>query len=126
MRNIDISYPFEHMMAYLENDDLKMFSCIIFEDDMWAGKSVALPEQWSENIRYHRLIEWRKVNNGDNGNNGSSVVIKTSHNNRVPLVWQLYNEKGISEKNIISKMIFWLVNDRSFFWKRIKNKLIGK
>ena len=126
MRNIDISYPFEHMMAYLENDDLKMFSCIIFEDDMWAGKSVALPEQWSENIRYHRLIEWRKVNNGDNGNNGSSVVIETSHNNRVPLVWQLYNEKGISEKNIISKMIFWLVNDRSFFWKRIKNKLIGK
>ena len=118
MRNMDISYPFEHMLAFPEDTDLKMFNCILFEDDMWAGKNISLSEQWSENIKYHRL----EINHKIQTRLSYEKTYEVYHDD-IPLAWKLYNQKGMEQKNKISKVIFWLVNDRQFLWQRIKEKM---
>lgn len=119
MRNIEISLPFEHMLAYLEDADLKMFDCITFEDDMWEGKPIALSERWRENINYHRLLPYYKEIS-----RVKYIDRKIEAENAVPLVWQLYDERGMAHKNILSKAVFWLVNDRELFMKRLFRKEI--
>ncbi len=117
MRNIEVSYPFEHMLAYLEDADMKLFDCILFEDDMWEGRPIALSERWRENISYHRLLPSYK-----SATQIKYVDRKPEQEDTVPLIWKLYDERGMAQKNIFSKAIFWLVNDRSFFSKRLKDR----
>lgn len=117
MRNIEVSYPFEHILAYLEDADMKLFDCILFEDDMWAGSPIALSERWRENISYHRLLPSYKT-----ATQIRYVDRNPGQDDTVSLVWKLYDERKMAQKNIFSKAIFWLVNDRSFFAERLKHR----
>lgn len=122
MRNIEISYPFEHIMAYIEDADLKMFDCVLFEDDLWAGGTVSLSHQWKENIRYHRLLQNYKTRTEVKYVERIVEIPEQSKN----YAWKLYHEKAMENKNIFAKMIFWLVNDRTFFRERWKSHTSGK
>ena len=64
-----------------------MFDCILFEDDMCAGKTISLSNQWKDNVRYHQLYEWHKFN----GSNIQTKMVESECS--VPLAWRLYNEK---------------------------------
>lgn len=118
MRNMEISYPFEHMLAYPEDIDLKMFDSILFEDDMWAGKRISLTDQWKDNIKYHKLLINYKIQAG-----GGYMEQSKVKDDDVPLAWKLYNEKGMENKSILNKMVFWLINDRNYFWSRVRESL---
>ncbi len=118
MRNMEISYPFEHMIAFPEDVDLKMFDCILFEDDMWAGKRVSLSDQWRENIKYHRLLINYKIQTA-----AKYAEQSEANGDDVPLTWKLYDEKGMENKSILIKMFFWLINDKKYFWQRIREKM---
>lgn len=122
MRNIEISYPFEHMLAYLEQEDLKIFDCVSFEDDMWAGGTIFLPEQWRENINYHRLLGYYKTRT----EYVEKLVYREVQPKDINYAWELYKQKGMEKKSSLSKFIFWLFNDRAFLKKRIKTGIRKK
>lgn len=115
MRNLEISYPFEHSMAYIEDADLKMFDCILFEDDMWAGAAIPLSKQWKRDISYHKLLAEHKPKE-------IQFVERnfTEPNHGVNYAWELYHHKGMEKKSFVAKMIFWLINDRVFLKERWK------
>lgn len=120
MRNIEISYPYEQMLAFLKKDDMHVFDCVLFEDDLWAGKTISLPDQWDANISYHRLLPFYETKTE------ICYIDKISDIDNVPTAWKLYNEMGIAEKNTLKKFVFWLVNDKAFLKKRIREKVKNK
>ncbi|WP_044938019.1 glycosyltransferase [Pseudobutyrivibrio sp. LB2011] len=119
MRNVDISMPFEHILAYIEDTDLRMFDCITFEDDLWAGGKVKLSNQWRDFANYHKLRPSFK-NNVEYKTEYVKEYIKVEDDNPA---WTLYNKNGFEERNIIKKAIFWFICDRDFFKKRLVDKL---
>ncbi len=112
MRNEDISYPFEFLLHTLTDVDSKMFDCCVFEDVMWVGGTVRLSEYWKECIRYHKIVPFYKENT-ENKNHISDEDI----------AYRTYIEKGIKNKNIIIKAIYWLSVDKKFFYDRLKSHL---
>lgn len=120
MRNMDISLPFEHFMAYAEDEDLKMFRCLHFEDDLWAGGVISLSDQWKSNMEYHKLVPYYKENIYQNNTPGINSVQPTENRN---YAWEIYHQKNMEQNNIISKMLFWFFVDRDFFKERLKEIL---
>lgn len=111
MRNEDVSYPYEFFLNYLTEADSKMFECCDFEDDMWAGTTLDLPEYWKRCISYHKLIPYYI----------HPEEVKHYYVQKDDIVYQMYVEKGIINKNIIIKALYWLIMDKNFFKKRIKD-----
>lgn len=111
-RNIEISYPFEYYLSCLTEVDLKLYDCCTFEDDLWSGNSFILSEQWKKNINYHRICPYYKQIQ-------PSKIIKQDFQN-TNYAWLLYNQKNMAYKSKVQQGIFWLVNDRDMFIKRLK------
>lgn len=111
-RNMEISYPFEYYLSCLTDVDLKLYDCCTFEDDLWAGNSFVLSEQWKKNIDYHRISPYYKQ---------KQPVLNVEQNCQdTNYAWQLYNQKNMEYKSKVQQGIFWLVNDRDMFVKRLK------
>lgn len=100
VRNCDVSLPLEFYLAYLRDDDLQMFSCISFEDDMWAGGTVALDEQWKSFKTYHNLEYGFMPNINDS--------------------WRIYYEKGFDKKNIFVRALYWYLFDKKYLKDRVR------
>lgn len=114
MRNEDISYPYEFILHTLTEVDSKMFDCCLFEDDMWAGGTISLSEYWKECIKYHKIVPYYiHSNNNVKSDNNEDIAYRT------------YIEKGIINKNIINKAMYWLTVDKNFFKRRFKAHLKG-
>ncbi len=98
-----MSLPWEYVLSQLKDDDLHLFDCIQFEDDMWAGGTVALSEQWKEFKNYHCFTPKK-----------TTLVDK----------WDVYTTYKFDERNIIVRALFWLLFDRHYFSDRVKRLFV--
>ena len=118
MRNEEISYPFEYFLHTLTDADAWMFECVEFEDDMWAGRVIKLSEAWRADIAYHKTMNRRELSD--------TVRAEYMHIPYEQLIYELFKQSGVSERNIFRKALFWLGTDTKFFYSKIKKRIKRK
>lgn len=115
-RGVDISLPFEYFVHTLGDTDAEMFSCIIFEDDLWSGGSFTLADRWLEAISYHGMLPHYKIGR-ENGETGENVSQKG--------LYEAYFRAGMNKKGDVSKALFWLAADKGVFLDKLKRRILG-
>lgn len=118
MRGTDVSYPYEYFLHTLTDADSKMFDCIEFEDEMWAGKTMKLTDYWKDCIKYHKIVPFYIQSKGRAGYDGQSADMPFLQGGPE---YQVYIRNGLDKKSRLSKALYWYLVDRKFFWKRLKN-----
>ncbi len=110
MRNTDISLPLEYFIHSLTDEDAKMFECVVFEDELWAGNSFSLSDAWRSDIAYHGTVA-HYMQSRDSGSSERSVL-------------EEYYRRGIDRKSALAKLSFWLTHDRAVLAKKLKKRLL--
>ncbi len=116
-RGVDISLPFEYFVHTLGEVDAAMFSCIVFEDELWSGGSFTLADRWLEAISYHGIAPHYKTR-AYNTHTGGDVSQKR--------LYDAYYSAGIDKKSRISKALFWLAADKGVFVDKLKRRIYGE
>ena len=111
MRSTDVSLPLEYFIHTLTDEDARLFDCILFEDDMWAGGRFSLPEAWRADIAYHGTVAHYLMSR-DSGSAERAILDE-------------YYRRGIHKKGAIPKLVFWLTHDRHALAEKLKRKLTG-
>ena len=112
MRGTDVSYPYEYFLGTLTDIDAHMFDCLKFEDDMWLGNTVPMPEYWKNCIRYHKIVPFY-------------LQDRQYGYDEYRLQEELFYKKGIDKKGKLRKALFWYAVDRTVFNEKLK-KAFGK
>lgn len=115
-RSVDISLPFEYFVHTLGEIDAEMFSCIVFEDDLWSGGSFSLADRWLEAISYHGMLPHYKIG-AENADTGGDVSQKR--------LYEAYFRAGMNKKGDVSKALFWLATDKGTFLNKLKRRILG-
>lgn len=118
MRSSDISYPYEYFLHTLTDADSKMFDCIEFEDDMWAGKTMRLSDYWKECIRYHKIVPYYMLDKERMKYIEKAVDSPYLHGSPE---YQVYIKNGFDKKSKFTKALYWYLVDREYFKRRMKN-----
>ena len=60
-RNIDLSMPYEYLLHCATYNDTNFFQTVIFEDELYEGKSKAnLSDIWQRDIAFHHIMTYKK------------------------------------------------------------------
>lgn len=132
MRPMDVSYPYEYFLHTLTDVDARLFDCCVFEDDMWAGDSFVVSEQWKNDIHYHKLLPFYRTADRNHLPSVEKIVYEKAPKTEGErqrdenLCQWFYMKMGINQKSLVSKGLFWLIADRRVFWERVKKYFSGK
>jgi len=118
MRSSDVSYPYEYFLSTLTDADSKMFSCIAFEDDMWAGRTMTLSDYWKECIRYHKIMPYYMQ---DEKRVEYVERLVEQPYSEGDMEYKVYIRNGLDKKSLLKKAMYWYVVDKNFFKKRVSD-----
>lgn len=124
MRPMEVSYPYEYFLHTLTESDAHLFDCCRFEDDLWAGSTFCLSEQWKTDIDYHRIVPFYKAVDRER----FQPVPETREERRQErhgedLSHWFFMKQGIHRKSLLSKAAYWWAVDRSSFRNRARKHL---
>lgn len=105
----DAVQPFEFYLHHGQPFDRSIFSGVTFEDDFGLGKKVYALNFWSEEIG---RLRGQYIND-------TSVDTETD-------AYHVYLQQDVINQPVLKKALFWLKNDRSFFWKRAMQYIRGR
>ena len=111
MRSMDVSMPLEYFIHTLTDEDARMFDCVVFEDELWAGGSFSLPDAWRADIAYHGTLPHYMLGRSSGEPERASL--------------EEYYRLGADKKGPLSRALYWLKRDRGVFLKKLKGRLWG-
>ncbi|MCR4694289.1 MAG: glycosyltransferase [Pseudobutyrivibrio sp.] len=115
----ELSVPYERFLIFAKDMDKRIFDESHIEDEYFGGiTKKKLVDMWNEQIKWKRLFDLKDDNTKRKGEN-DGLNIKTEN-----LEWEVYKEKVLNG-NIVKKALYWMIVDKSFFLRRVKEKIGG-